>query len=753
MLDASLGTNIKISHPTKKVNGTIRLTGSKSISNRALIIQALCKKDFEIENLSDSIDTQTLIQLLASKDIELNAGHAGTTYRFMTAYCAVTGREAILSGSDRMHQRPIGELVEALNSIGAEINYKGEKGLPPLEIKEGKITGEWVRLKADISSQYITALLLVAPTLPKGLKIELESEPVSRPYIEMTLRMMEYFGIQYHWEELTIHIDPQEYIAKDYFVESDWSSASYLYSIAAIANSADIIIEGLTDQKLQGDSAISNMMTSFGISTSYNDKSIHIKKIHNDTVPFYEYNFISQPDIAQTVSVIGAAKGSSLLMSGLQTLAIKETDRTKALKQELKKFSVSFVKMPNRFSQKSNVQYFMQEGIAESEMIEEIETYNDHRMAMAFAPLSMRFPIIIKDKEVVHKSYPTYWDDLTQLGFIIPILISCLLSISISAQEWTLKIEQPTELGQVHWLRDYDSALRQSAEKGLPVFMFFQEVPGCHTCTKFGNQVMSHPLIVEAIETHFVPLVIYNNKGGDDAKVLKKYNEPSWNNPVVRIINSKGKDIVKRHSGAYNPVEVVSTIQNALLASNQITPTYLQLLQEELSDNTEEAVLSMYCFWTGEREIGSMRGVKSTQAGYMNGTEVVKVRYNPTEISYDELINKSSEKKCADRVYTDKKDEKKIAKKRNISTQGINTYRVDHEDKYYLSQPDFQNIPMLASQATKANVLIGQRQNPADILSPRQLAILDLVKEGKVKKSNRAKKNILEEWAAIVVKK
>jgi len=334
----------------------------------------------------------------------------------------------------------------------------------------------------------------------------------------------------------------------------------------------------------------------------------------------------------------------------------------------------------------------------------------------------------------------------------ISIIVFCLSSMVMMAQDWTKRINQPIELGQVHWLRDYDDALKQAAEKDLPVFIFFQEVPGCHTCSTFGNQVMSHPLIVEAIETHFVPLVIYNNKGGADAEVLKKYKEPTWNNPVVRILNAKGKDIVKRHSGAYDPAQVVITIQNALLASNQVTPNYLDLLQTELSDSTEEAILSMYCFWTGEREIGSMKGVATTQAGYMNGTEVVKVNYDPSQISYEELVNESSKKSCADRVYTDDKREKKIAADNNISTKSISKYRVDKQDKYYLSQTDYQSIPMLAVQATKANALIAKRQSPADILSPRQLAILDLVKQGKVNKKNRAKEDFLEEWNEIYLK-
>ena len=414
--------NIKISHPTKIAKGTINLTGSKSISNRALIIQALCKDKFEIDNLSNSKDTQTLVKLLDSEEIELNAGHAGTTYRFMTAYCAVTGRASILSGSERMHQRPIGELVEALKSLGANIEYVDNEGYPPLEIKKGEINKSEVQLKASISSQFITALLLVAPTLPNGLTITLESEPVSRPYIEMTLRMMEYFGVEHSWDDLVINIAPQDYVAKDYFVESDWSSASYLYAIAAISNEADITINGLTQQKLQGDSAISDMMTSFGIESTFTTRSVRITKSNNNVLPFYEYDFISQPDIAQTVAVIGAAKGTSLLMTGLQTLAIKETDRTKALKTELAKFDITFAKLPLRFSQKKEVQYYMQEGKAVSNQEAVIETYDDHRMAMAFAPLAINFPLVIQDKEVVRKSYPTYWDDLVQLGFVIESL-------------------------------------------------------------------------------------------------------------------------------------------------------------------------------------------------------------------------------------------------------------------------------------------------------------------------------------------
>ena len=335
------------------------------------------------------------------------------------------------------------------------------------------------------------------------------------------------------------------------------------------------------------------------------------------------------------------------------------------------------------------------------------------------------------------------------MKYIFTSIVICLISVISYGQDWTQKLNQPIELGQVHWLRDYEEALQQSQAKDLPVFMFFQEVPGCHTCSTFGNKVMSHPLIVEAIETHFIPLIIYNNKGGDDGDILKKYNEPAWNNPVVRIINSKGKDIVNRHAGAYDPSAIINIIQNALLASNQITPNYINLLQKELTNSTEEAVLSMYCFWTGEKEIGSMPGVQSTQAGYMNGTEVVKVHYDPSQITYAELISESSQKRCADKVYTDNKLEKIIAEENDIPSKKTSSFRIDRQDKYYLSQTDYQSIPMLKIQATKANALIAQRQSPNDLLSPRQISILELVVTKKIKKENRAKGDFLIEWNKI----
>ena len=331
-----------------------------------------------------------------------------------------------------------------------------------------------------------------------------------------------------------------------------------------------------------------------------------------------------------------------------------------------------------------------------------------------------------------------------------PLVLFFFITCSALAQDWLQKVDQPIELGQVHWLRNYNEAISQAKEKDLPVFIFFQEVPGCSTCSTFGHQVMSHPLIVEAIESHFVPLIIYNNKDGADAAILKQYKEPSWNNPVIRIVDHMGKDIVPRHAGAYDPAQVVNTIQNALLADHKIIPNYLTLLSSELSNNNAEAVLSMYCYWTGEKVIGKLDGVTATQAGYMNGSEVVKVNYNPDKISYDELVSKASKSQCADEVYTDNTQERKLAWANKIPSKGMNSYKVSKDDKYYLAHTEYANIPMTAIQATKANAMLSNQQSPAEILSPRQLEVMDLVNRKKLKVKNRAKEDFLESWSEIM---
>ncbi len=407
-------SSIKLTNKSRKAIGKVTLDGSKSISNRVLIIRALCMDDFNIDNLSTSDDTQTLARLLEGDHDTYDAHHAGTTYRFLTSYLATRQGSCVLTGSDRMKQRPIGPLVTALQSLSADISYMENDGFPPLKIRySDHFLGGKVSIDAGISSQFISSLLLIAPVLERGLEIELLGDMVSKPYLQMTLEVMKHFGVDHTWEENRIHIKPQSYKARDYFVEADWSAASYYYSIAALAEEADIVLKGLSQYSLQGDSAIAEIGTEFGISTSYLDGSIRIVKGKDAAVAqYFEYDFILCPDIAQTVAVMCAGLGVQALFSGLQTLYIKETDRVAALQNELQKVNVFLTKLPEKFSKKSGVIYHMIDGRAQSEDVPKFETYQDHRMAMSLAPLAMLLPVEILDKEVVSKSYPKYWEDV-----------------------------------------------------------------------------------------------------------------------------------------------------------------------------------------------------------------------------------------------------------------------------------------------------------------------------------------------------
>ncbi|MBK8056249.1 MAG: 3-phosphoshikimate 1-carboxyvinyltransferase [Saprospiraceae bacterium] len=409
--------------PKKIISGEITLSGSKSISNRVLMIRALCDEKFEIFNLSDSDDSVSMDTLLRSDDELLDAHHAGTTFRFLTAYLAIQPGTQILTGSPRMKQRPIKALVDALNLLGADIEYLEEEGYPPLKINSPK--GIWkseISLPANISSQYITALLLIAPCLPQGLTIHLEGDIVSRPYIEMTLGIMAFFGVDVVFEGNTLLVPYKKYQPKTFHVEADWSAASYFYEIAAFSESACIKLNGLHKNSLQGDADVANICKKLGIETFYDEYSITLKKEKDTVFPQnLEYNFINVPDIAQSISVLCAGIGCNVLFSGLQTLKIKETDRISALKNEHAKMNVSFSKMPERFSSKTGIEYYMQEGMSTTDksFVPSIDTYNDHRMAMCFAPLGLLFPIMINDPLVVSKSYPGFWKDISGLGFII----------------------------------------------------------------------------------------------------------------------------------------------------------------------------------------------------------------------------------------------------------------------------------------------------------------------------------------------
>lgn len=405
----------------RKITGTISLTGSKSISNRALLIRALCADHFEIKRLAAANDTELMEALLASEEEVRDAGPAGTTFRFLTAFLALQPGTQVLTGTERMKQRPIGVLVDALRQLGAQIEYLEKEGYPPLQIGRAENLGKnnQLRISASTSSQYISALLMIAPTLPQGLKLTLEGQVVSRSYIEMTLGLMRYFGVTADWKDDTIEIAPQPYQARDFTVEADWSAASYHYALGAFAEELDLQLDGLFQESTQGDAALVPIMEQFGIQSTFNETGVHLTKSGQAPSPMFEWDFLLCPDIAQTMAVICAGLGVHGLFSGLETLSIKETDRIKALQQELAKVNAFFSKLPPRFSPASQKQYYMLEGKADLTQTPTFDTYEDHRMAMAFAPLAMLGTIQIREPMVVEKSYPHFYEDLEFLGFSV----------------------------------------------------------------------------------------------------------------------------------------------------------------------------------------------------------------------------------------------------------------------------------------------------------------------------------------------
>jgi 3-phosphoshikimate 1-carboxyvinyltransferase len=401
----------------KKPGGTINLTASKSESNRALIIRALADNFFIIRNLAKADDTQILEKLLNSSDEILDVGPAGTTMRFLTAYLASReNTEKIITGSERMLERPIGILVDALNSLGADISYLKKKGYPPLKIKGKKLSGSELTIDGSVSSQYITALILIAPTLVNGLKLHLQGKIASEPYIRMTLKMLQFFGVSSEWQDNTIIIPPQQYIGREYTIEGDWSSASYHYIIAALSGiGTDLTINGLRKDSLQGDSAIAAIMENIGVATTYTTNGIHMS-CNNQISEEFSYDFSNCPDIAQTVAVTTASLQVKAVLTGLESLKIKETDRVQALINELAKLGTEISEI------KDNTLEIRPDTPLKNDII--IKTYKDHRMAMAFAPLAIILDnIIIEDPDVVSKSYPDFWDDLKYLGFKIEEII------------------------------------------------------------------------------------------------------------------------------------------------------------------------------------------------------------------------------------------------------------------------------------------------------------------------------------------
>jgi len=396
--------------PSGKLKGSINLPSSKSISNRLIIIRALCKGQVEINGISEALDSQVLVKLLSSKDDLLNCGHAGTTFRFLTAYLSTLSETKILTGSDRMKERPVGPLVDALKSLGAEIEYLEKVGFPPIKITGGTINKNEINIPGNISSQFISALLLIAPTLPTGLTINIEGKLVSRPYIEMTLSILRHFGAKVSFKSNKIIVKPEEYFPGSFTVEPDWSSASYWYSIVALSKNADIFIPGFEEYSIQGDAIIRSIFGLFGVKTEFINNGIRLSKTPFETHQI-TYNFSECPDLAQTVIVCAAGLGIQGLFTGLETLRVKETDRINALKTELEKFGATI-----EITKNDGLKLIS--GIKNKRENIFVNTFNDHRMAMAFAPLSIICnKVQIENPEVVRKSYPNYWDNLKETGF------------------------------------------------------------------------------------------------------------------------------------------------------------------------------------------------------------------------------------------------------------------------------------------------------------------------------------------------
>ncbi|MCB0396791.1 MAG: 3-phosphoshikimate 1-carboxyvinyltransferase [Flavobacteriales bacterium] len=403
----------------RKPHGLIRhkvvLTASKSESNRALIIQAIQGHGIQITNLAKARDTETLINLLASDDEVKDVGPAGTTMRFLTAYLSChhgSGQTYLLTGSDRMKQRPIGILTEALKQLGADISFPEKDGYPPLRIQPSRLKSVPLKLDGSVSSQFISALLMIGPSIEGGLTISFKGKLISRPYVNMTMNMMRYFGAHVEWSGDDILVKEGKYQPGSFHVEGDWSAASYWYTVAALSDDAELQIGGLKEDSLQGDSVCKEIFSLLGMETVFEDDGLKIRRVR--PVPErFEFDFVSCPDLAQTIAVVVSALGVQSKLTGLETLRIKETDRIEALRVELAKFHVKVNVIgdeaieidPSAFTSASDIR---------------IATYEDHRMAMAFAPLVIKTGTLhIEDPDVVEKSYPDFWTDLEKCGFAL----------------------------------------------------------------------------------------------------------------------------------------------------------------------------------------------------------------------------------------------------------------------------------------------------------------------------------------------
>jgi len=413
-------TQYKITAP-EMLNTTVKLPASKSISNRALIICALTGGRAFPQNLSDCDDTEVILDALRDMPYEINIKAAGTAMRFMTALLASTNcGEHVITGTERMKHRPIKVLVDALLQLGADISYVGEDGFPPLRIKGCQLTGGYIEVAGNVSSQYISALLMIGPILKDGLELRLTGDIVSRPYIDLTLWMMREFGADAEWSSVdTIRVKAQPYMQRDYLIENDWSGASYWYEMVALSNDADVKVklEGLMDGSKQGDSSVRYIFSLLGVKTSFASKepgrptTVTLRKSGHQ-VSRLEYDFSGQPDLAQTFVVTSALMGVPFHFTGLQTLKIKETDRIEALKCEMRKLGYVITSV-------NDCELSWDGERCEPDELPGIDTYDDHRMALAFAPAALKAPVVIRQPQVVTKSYPQYWSHLQQAGFLV----------------------------------------------------------------------------------------------------------------------------------------------------------------------------------------------------------------------------------------------------------------------------------------------------------------------------------------------
>lgn len=406
--------NYRIIAP-RRIEGEIDLPASKSISNRVLLLNALCATPGRLSNLAQCDDTDAVLSALAQPDAsEVNIGAAGTAMRFLTAYFATReGREVVIDGTERMRQRPIGVLVDALRQLGADIEYVEAEGYPPLKITGTRLHGGALTVSGSVSSQYITAILLIAPVIG-GITLTIEGEIMSRPYIDMTLALMARYGVKAEWRENVIHVPAGEYTALDFTVEADWSAASYWWAMQAIVPQSRITLKGLEPQSLQGDSRIAELMSQMGVTGNWCGRYLDLRSNGGVGCCCSTFADLSgTPDIAQTLVVMLCLMGRPFRITGLRTLRNKETDRLEALRTELRKLGY-VVKVEGDDA----ISWHLETTAAEASP--HICTYHDHRMAMAFAPAAIRFPgLIIDDAQVVSKSYPLFWEHLRQAGFKI----------------------------------------------------------------------------------------------------------------------------------------------------------------------------------------------------------------------------------------------------------------------------------------------------------------------------------------------